>query len=913
MLFSKSKSESNYKFNSLKTYAWDRTIAGKKKFRRVFEKSELTYLSVELSLFNKLFDEEDWEAEIHLIANKIEGDKSKKICEKKEKLTITQTENIYKYSFGWGNDKRGDFWSKGIYQWEAFLDGELVSKTKFYIEDSGMVKLDKNPYLTVTSLNTYEAPQGNLDEDERVYLKSFNLATTRYIMGELKFSNQVAYEWYCELLFNIYDDTGMFIGCSDSFSVITPESGIGEIFTVTSGWGAAKPGSWIEDNYTMEVVFMDQVIAVIPFSIGKSEVVRLSEYEALLNEDVGTIYNDTIKLKESNAESQNLTTNEDSSPDKKTESDTKSAEDSTVEVFIDDRPLAEILSHLDRLIGLENIKMKVREYIDYVSFLQIRAKTGIEEKEEISLHSVFTGNPGTGKTTVVKLLGKIFKSMGLLSKGHVHIVEANDLISGYIRQTGKDTKKAIEDARGGILFIDEAYMLYKEGASNDFGPEAVAALITEMSDGKGDIAIMVAGYPKEMESFIESNPGLKSRFKNYFHFEDYTPEELMDIAAFGAKKKGVTISKDASTELKKVLTEAYRKRDRTFGNARFAHAIIDEAKMKLGIRLMKDPNIEEFTKTQLSTLEEIDIQSVVQSKDEKKLKLDIDESLLKEALEELNTLTGLTSIKEEVRELIKLCRYYKENKRDILKAFSMHSVFTGNPGTGKTTVARIIAKIYKALGMLERGHLIDADGSDLEAGFLGQTAIKTKELIGKSIGGILFIDEAYSITEGRNTDFGKKAIAALIKEMEDHRGEFGIIVAGYTQNMEEFLKANPGLKSRFDQQFHFNDFSQVELWEIAENMFASRGLKADGPAKNHIISYLEFLYSNRDRFFGNARSVRKIVEKASRNQELRMADLTKKERTKKMMSTIMLDDVKEFVPNEEKTSNRKALGFRIGK
>ncbi|MCK5784740.1 MAG: AAA family ATPase, partial [Desulfobacterales bacterium] len=426
----------------------------------------------------------------------------------------------------------------------------------------------------------------------------------------------------------------------------------------------------------------------------------------------------------------------------------------------------------------------------------------------------FTGNPGTGKTTVVKLLGKIYQSMGLLSKGHVHSVEANDLISGYIRQTGKDTKKAIEKARGGILFIDEAYMLFKEGANNDFGPEAIAALITEMSDGKGDIAIMVAGYPKEMDSLLKSNPGLKSRFRNYFHFEDYTPDELIHIAEFAANKKGVKISKNAEKRLLKVLTEAFRKRDRTFGNARFAHALVDEAKMNLGIRLMKDPKLEDYSKAQLSTLKDVDIEDLGNAVANTKLHLDIDENLLKEALSALNELTGLATIKQEVRELVKLSRYYKENNRDILKAFSMHSVFTGNPGTGKTTVARIIAKIYKALGMLERGHLIDADGGDLVAGYIGQTSGKTKDLISKAMGGILFIDEAYAITEGTNTGFGQKAIAALIKEMEDHRSEFGLIVAGYTKNMQDFLESNPGLKSRFDQNFHFEDFSVDELWEI---------------------------------------------------------------------------------------------------
>ena len=280
----------------------------------------------------------------------------------------------------------------------------------------------------------------------------------------------------------------------------------------------------------------------------------------------------------------------------------------------------------------------------------------------------------------------------------------------------------------------------------------------------------------------------------------------------------------------------------------------------------------------------MDIEDISNPNIDKKLNIGIDEELLKVALSELDKLTGLSTIKQEVRELVKLSRYYKENSRDILKAFSMHSVFIGNPGTGKTTVARIIAKVYKALGMLERGHLIDADGGDLVAGWVGQTSGKTKDLITKAMGGILFIDEAYAITggtKGPKGDFGGEAIAAMIKEMEDHRSEFGIIVAGYTQNMKDFLEANPGLKSRFDQTFKFEDFTEEELWEIAVNMYKSKDLVVDSEAEALLKVYIKSLYENRDRFFGNARSIRKIIEKSTRNHELRMADLSKKKRTKK--------------------------------
>lgn len=906
--FKNDKEEKRYKLKSLNTFAWDRTISNLKKFRKVFDRNEINYLSVSLEFYNKLFDEEDWKTKVTFKAFSMDGDKKKdELCSSTKDYEVTKDQNILMYEYGWGNDEYGKFWTKGDYMWEVYVDEVLVGTTKFRIEAVGKVTTDNNPYFEIVSLKTYEAPKGDVKEEDRVYLKQFSKKGSRYVMAELKLHSKLTYNWSCELFFNFYDDTGLLVGVADIHNVITPDKNDDEISIITAGWGNADGDMWIHDNYRIEVVFMDNVVAMIPFKVGEKEVERLSEFEALINEEVSQFYEPSIYDDLLDKTLQNAMTEEDV--------DTKTEEKKpTKETEVDNRPLEEILHDLDQLIGLKNIKSKIREYVDYVSYLQHRKEKGIDESDEINLHSVFTGNPGTGKTTVVKLLGSIYKAMGILSKGHVLTVESNDLIAGFVRQTGENTKKIIEKARGGILFIDEAYMLYKDGAPNDFGPEAIAALITEMSDGPGDIAIMVAGYPKEMDSFINSNPGLKSRFRNYYHFNDYTPTELVDIAKFAAKKKDVILNKDAEIKLKKIVTNAYRKRDHTFGNARLVYSMVDEAKMNLGIRLVREHDPKELTKELLTIIQEKDIEDLAEKGLTERLKLEVDTALLDEALGELNALTGLTKIKQEVQELIRLTRYYRDLDRDILKAFSMHSVFLGNPGTGKTTVARIIGKVYKALGLLERGHVVEADGGDLIAGFVGQTSIKTKEIIKKAMGGILFIDEAYAITESSSksgsADFGKKAIAALIKEMEDHRGEFGLIVAGYTDNMKRFLETNPGMKSRFDRTFHFLDFTEEELWEIAVNMFAQRGLKVDKEASKHIKTYIGHLYQNRSKFFGNARSIRKMVEKTNRNQELRMANLEKDQRTAKKMETIVLEDVKEFDKSQIETSGRPSVGFR---
>jgi len=886
--------EKPYKFKSLKTYAWDRTINNTRKYRTVFDREELNYLSVGLEFYNKYFDEKDWKTTVTFKAYHLKGkDKTTLLCEKVEKHTISKDLNIVICDYGWGNDDYGSFWKAGDYCWDVFIEDDFIASTKFHIEDFGKVTPDFNPYFEVSSILTYETDDAEDAPENRLYLKQFFYNQTKYIMTEFKFINNLEEEWLCEIFFNYYDDTGLLIGISDHIGYISPNIGPNELFEINCGWGSKDSSLWLKDNYRVEVVFMDTVVATIPFSVGDDLIQRFSN-EPDLPEDI-------------------VMTDDEDAPNISFDDAVLATPLENPETTEENRTLEEVLLELESLVGLNEIKTKIKEYVSYVKYLQLRKENEIEDDDEINLHSVFTGNPGTGKTTVVKLLGEIYKTMGLLSKGHVHTVESNDIISGYIRQTGENTKEHIKKARGGILFIDEAYMLYKDGATNDFGPEAIAALITEMSDGDGDIAIMMAGYPKEMKSLIKSNPGLKSRFRNYYHFNDYTPNELTAIAIYAANKKEVVLSENAIQKLSKLLTDAFRKRDNTFGNARLAHAMIDEAKMNLGIRLVNDYDEKELNRELLTIIKEQDIEDLSEIIEKPQLNLSIDTSLLSEALAELDSLTGLTQIKKEVDELVKLTKYYKEINRDVLKAFSMHAVFLGNPGTGKTTVARIIGKIYKALGLLERGHIVEADGSSLIAGFVGQTSLKTKELINQAMGGVLFIDEAYAITEGNNNNgnnFGKKAIAALIKEMEDHRGEFSVIVAGYTDNMKRFLETNPGMKSRFDKTFQFIDFTEDELWEITNNMLHNKGLKTNKEAENHLKKYIAHLYKNRSKFFGNARSMRKIVETIVRNQELRMADLKASKRTKKMISTVTIDDVIIFDTLKLYKSKRVSIGYK---
>jgi AAA+ superfamily predicted ATPase len=286
--------------------------------------------------------------------------------------------------------------------------------------------------------------------------------------------------------------------------------------------------------------------------------------------------------------------------------------------------------------------------------------------------------------------------------------------------------------------------------------------------------------------------------------------------------------------------------------------------------------------------------------------------MLEEALKELHSLVGLEDIKRDVDEMAKLVKYYTEIGRDVKKSFSLHTVFLGNPGTGKTTVARIIVNIYKALGVLEKGHLIETDRMGLVAEYIGQTAVKTDEIVQSAMGGGLFIDEAYALTNKYENDFGKEAIDTLLKRMEDHRGEFMLIVAGYPKEMQEFLESNPGLMSRFDRTLHFSDYTVDQLFEIAEDMLESQHLKLSPAAAEVIKPYISSLWANKNKYFGNARTIRKIIGEIVKKQNLRLASMNSSERTKEMISTIEPEDTKGFTPNEKEADSeqkRGSIGF----
>lgn len=252
---------------------------------------------------------------------------------------------------------------------------------------------------------------------------------------------------------------------------------------------------------------------------------------------------------------------------------------------------------------------------------------------------------------------------------------------------------------------------------------------------------------------------------------------------------------------------------------------------------------------------------------------------------------GLTSVKNEVRTLANFVVIQNERAERGLKTsdVSYHCVFTGNPGTGKTTVARILAGIYKDLGILKKGHLVETDRSGLVAEYVGQTAVKTNQVIDSALDGVLFIDEAYSLISESGVDFGKEAVATLLKRMEDDRERLVVILAGYTNEMAAFINSNPGLQSRFTRYIEFQDYSAEELLQIYQKNMKDYDYQIDDDAFTKLKNIIDNAVVNKDRNFGNARYVRNLFERTLQNQANRLSTVPKL--TKDLLRTITIDDL----------------------
>jgi SpoVK/Ycf46/Vps4 family AAA+-type ATPase len=534
-----------------------------------------------------------------------------------------------------------------------------------------------------------------------------------------------------------------------------------------------------------------------------------------------------------------------------------------------DEPPDGPLEELYALVGLQAVKQQVTTLVNVNKLAQRRREAGLPALPT-SRHVIFAGPPGTGKTTVARLYGAILASLGALPSGHLVEVSRADLVAQIVGGTAIKTTETFQRALGGVLFIDEAYTLTGQpsGSGVDFGREAVDTLVKLMEDHRDEVVVIVAGYSDEMRRFLQTNPGLASRFSRTVEFENYAVDELVTIVERMCRSHHYEVGDLTRAALAAHFGRMHRGDD--FGNGRAARKVFEEMIDRQASRLQ---TLAEVTQADLVRLLPEDVgdgAAALVSADAAQGRPDVPV-----LLDALHSMVGLRQVKEQVESIVNLLGTARRRREAGLPAptLSHHLVFAGAPGTGKTTVARLYGELLAALGVLTKGQLVEVSRVDLVGRYIGQTAQQTRDVFDRARGGVLFIDEAYTLTPAgaSGADFGQEAVDTLVKLMEDHRDEVVLIAAGYADEMDRFLASNPGLASRMSTRVLFEDYSPAELVTIVERQAAQAGYRC-APATVDALR-AAFEQAPRDRSFGNARFARQTLDRMITQQAGRLSRL----------------------------------------
>ena len=491
------------------------------------------------------------------------------------------------------------------------------------------------------------------------------------------------------------------------------------------------------------------------------------------------------------------------------------------------------MDELDELIGLGKIKTKVKDYLNAIRLASRRMELGMPTNMP-RLHMAFLGNPGTGKTTVAEIIGKVFASWGILSGGRVIRTEKSQMVGQYIGETEFKMTNLLARARGNILFIDEAYQLV-EGGEKDHGRIVMNSLLTELGKDNLDMVVILAGYTAPMKKLLESNEGIESRFPNVFNFEDYTTDELMEIGKLMIRKQGFTLSDGAAANMRAIIEEESDKPSPRFGNGRFVSNLLqNEILATLGARTAK---LENPTREDLSTILPEDVVVGKALKD-----VVFDDVAIDAALARLDALSGLDGVKKAIHNFVQSARYLHSIGEPYVGKGLLSWRFVGSSGTGKSTVAEIMAGILRGMRLITNSHITEIKGERIFNVSEHDCDEVLREAVKKSCNGLIFIDVDEPKFSDDRMSFGRtvEQIRLKVKELTvEAGGECALILAELkAPNGDVAEQLSEAGVYEFDHTLIFKDFTPDELFDILCQCLDKFKVSFSPDAEKHVRGYI---------------------------------------------------------------------------
>ncbi len=696
--------------------------------------------------------------------------------------------------------------------------------------------------------------QDSLQSNKRNYLKQFDANRTTFIAVEVKFRNPfygIKDVFLTGTSFWFQDNEN--VGSNDFTLEVKKDWQIVEFF---QSWGTPVTGFWKLGEGRIEILFWKNSVVNHNFLIGECEV---------------------IDLKNTSDSYENL-------PDKKITVQNSILE--KIEKKTSEQPLPLLLSkELDDFIGLKSLKQTLTDFVTYLNFIKERKNKGIDTNENLIPHCIFLGSPGTGKTSIARVLGKFFKSIGLLENGHVIEVDRSALVGEYIGSTAQKTEQVINQALGGILFIDEAYSLKPSNTSKDFGQEAIDIILKRMEDYNGKFVVIAAGYPSLMNQFINSNPGLKSRFTHTFNFEDYSSEELAEIFKKFAAKEKYNLTDDAYSKLILLLDNVVSRADENFGNARLVRNIFNETKIQLSKRYQLLP-YDERNYSSLSTIISEDIFKAFQSLNNKKTSDNFNDKVEK-YLSEINSLVGLEEVKSGILKLLSSIKIDALKKYQGIDSYSknLNSVFIAERGLGTSTIANYLGKIFKELNLLSNSQVVEIDNSFFDQLNNIDTYLLIDKLFQENDGKIILVNDAVNTLKTKN-DFSDSLLQYFLKKLYLNQKRVVVILCGSEVEINELFQNVPVIESQFPNIFRFQEHSNRQLLEIGWKISKKKNYILDEGAWQILYEIICKMRSDRSKVFFNAKTINDILNQAILLQEKRILDLNEFNESELMTLTL---------------------------